>query len=388
VLAKSAPLPSGNTPAENIRAEIVQHGAIPFARFMELALYCPLCGYYEKKPDTPGRRGDYYTSVSVGPLFGQLLAFRFAAWLERLRTPHPRLHIVEAGAHDGRLARDILTWLRTRRPELFARLDYRILEPSAQRRAWQGETLREFAAQVQWLPDPLAAGASETDAVQAGAAGPICGVIFSNELLDAFPVHRLGWDARQRRWFEWGVTWRDGRFAWTRLETPDAEAWIAGFFGPLPAALLDALPDGFTTEVCPDAVVWWRRAAGRLQCGKLLTLDYGLEAREFLRPERAHGTLRAYRRHQHAADPLADPGEQDLTAHVNFTALERAGESAGLKTEALLAQSQFLTDIAAEAWQPASGFGPWDAAATRQFQTLTHPEHLGRAFRVLIQSRE
>lgn len=364
---------------------------MPFARFMQLALYCPLCGYYEKKTDTPGRRGDYFTSVSVGPLFGQLLAFQFAGWLDELAATHDRLQLVEAGAHDGRLARDILEWLRARRPDLLERLEYRILEPSAQRRARQAETLRDFAAHLRWSSEsgPEAPGdrTCEDAPSPAPTAGQACGVIFSNELLDAFPVHRLGWDARAKSWFEWGVTWRDGRFTWTRLENPNANQWIAEFFGSLPAELLRVLPDGFTTEVCPDAVDWWRRAAAWLKRGKLLTLDYGLEAPDFLRPERARGTLRAFRRHLPVADPLADPGEQDLTAHVNLTAVQRAGESAGLKTEALVSQAQFLTGIAERACRPANGFGEWTPAQTRQFHTLTHPEHLGRAFRVLIQSR-
>lgn len=359
---------------------------------MELALYCPLCGYYEKKTDTPGRGGDYFTSTSVGPLFGQLLAFQFAAWLDELPGTPARLQLVEAGAHDGRLARDILEWLRARRPDLLERLEYRIVEPSAQRRAWQAETLRDFAAHVHWSgeigADAQSALIREGAPAPIAGDGPMCGVIFSNELLDAFPVHRLGWDARAGRWFEWGVTWQAGRFAWARLENPDADKWVADFFGPLPAELLEVLPDGFTTEVCPAAVQWWRRAAERLKCGKLLTVDYGLEALDFLRPERAHGTLRAFRRHLPAAEPLAEPGEQDLTAHVNFTAIRRAGEGAGLKTEAFVSQAQFLTGIAARACRPASGFGEWTAAHTRQFHTLTHPEHLGRAFRVLIQSRD
>jgi SAM-dependent MidA family methyltransferase len=359
---------------------------------MELALYCPLCGYYEKKTDTPGRHGDYLTSVSVGPLFGQLLAFQFAAWLEALAPGNDRLQLVEAGAHEGRLARDILQWLRTRRPDLLERLEYHIVEPSAQRRLWQAETLGDLATHVRWReslgPDNRNPPANAGDSSSVASSQPVCGVIFSNELLDAFPVHRLGWDARARRWFEWGVAWREGRFAWTRMEHPGAEAWIAEFFGPLPEALLAALPDGFTVEISPAAVDWWRRAAAQLKRGKLLTLDYGLEAMEFLRPERAHGTLRAYRRHQHAPDPLADPGEQDLTAHVNFTAVQRAGETAGLKTDAFVSQAQFLTAIARRAWQADSGFGPWASAETRQFQTLTHPEHFGRAFRVLVQSRD
>jgi SAM-dependent MidA family methyltransferase len=115
-------------------------------------------------------------------------------------------------------------------------------------------------------------------------------------------------------------------------------------------------------------------------------LDYGLEAEEFFAPHRADGTLRAYHRHHLTADVLANPGEQDLTAHVNFTAIGNAGEAAGLKTELDEAQSKFLTRIATRAWEKGSNFGEWTAAHTRQFQTLTHPEHMGRAFRVLVQS--
>lgn len=358
---------------------------------MELALYCPLCGYYEKKPDTPGRRGDYYTSVSVGPLFGQLLAFQFASWLEAPGFSDAPLQLVEAGAHDGRLARDILEWLRARRPGLLERLQYRIIEPSAQRRAWQAETLRDFAAHVVWSDTFPAAQTERSSGNTAGVSPlpvePVRGIIFSNELLDAFPVHRLGWDARRRCWFEWAVGLEKGRFAWVRLDNPRADEWMREFFGPLPPELLDALPDRFSTEVCPDAVAWWKQAAAQLQTGLLLTMDYGMEATEFLRPERAGGTLRAYRRHQLADDPLADPGKQDLTAHVNFSAIRRAGENAGLETQALVSQTRFLTEIARLAWQPESGFGGWSSATTRQFQTLTHPEHLGRAFWVLIQSR-
>ena len=117
---------------ELIQREIVANGVLSFARFMELALYCPDYGYYEAKKDNPGRRGDFYTSVSVGELFGQLLAFQFSIWLEtEVGTPKSEVRIVEAGAHDGTLAKDILNWLQLARPELFSRIQYGIIEPSA-----------------------------------------------------------------------------------------------------------------------------------------------------------------------------------------------------------------------------------------------------------------
>ena len=155
----------------------------------------------------------------------------------------------------------------------------------------------------------------------------------------------------------------------------------------LPGALLDVLPDGFTIELCPAREDWWREAAGLLASGKLLTIDYGLEAEEFFTPERKDGTLRAYHRHQPSREVLANPGEQDITAHVNFSSIQTAGESMGLKTDCFLTQAQFLTGIAANTWKGEANFGEWTTERTRQFQTLTHPEHLRRAFRVLIQSR-
>jgi len=374
-----------NSPGDEIRKEIAERGAIPFARFMELALYCPLCGYYEKNKDTPGQRGDFYTSVSVGPLFGELLAFQFAEWLEELPVADCRWLIVEAGAHDGRLAKDILTWLRLRRLGLFERIEYWIVEPSARRQEWQREVLKEFEPRVRWfgnfhslatiLPWPAANPQSAI-----GNPQSVCGVIFSNELLDAMPVHRLGWDTKRREWFEWGVTLAGEEFVWIRLADKPA-------ISNLPPELLDVLPDGFTTEICPAAESWWREAASVLKQGKLLTLDYGLSVEEFFAPQRANGTLRAYHHHRLSDDVLANPGERDLTAHVNFTAIQRAGEGANLKTETFASQTQFLTGIAQRAWQEGGNFGPWTREHTRQFQTLTHPDHLGRSFRVLVQSR-
>ena len=365
---------------------------------MDLALYCPNYGYYEQKRDTPGKRGDFYTSVSVGPLFGELLAFQFAEWtsqsgvwsLESNVSPRSSGHetldfglqLVEAGAHDGQLAKDILNWLKLRRPALFERIEYWIIEPSVRRQEWQRETLNEFGSKARWFAE-----------LKAIAPGAICGIIFSNELLDALPVHRLGWDAQRGDWFEWGVTIEGDRITWCRLPnsvhaTRNTQDAATSAIGNLPHELLAALPDGFTTEICPAAEVWWREAAACLQSGKLLTLDYGLNAEEFFAPHRANGTLRGYHRHRLSDNILASPGEQDLTAHVNFTAIQQAGEAVGLKTATFASQAQFLTRIARRTWKEENGFGDWTAELTRQFQTLTHPQHLGRAFRVLVQSRD
>jgi SAM-dependent MidA family methyltransferase len=195
------------------------------------------------------------------------------------------------------------------------------------------------------------------------------------------------------------------KFVWARI--PDTLASRSGEragargFDPssifhLPSSLLAVLPDGYTIETCPAAESWWREAANVLGHGKLLTIDYGFTADELFSPSRPRGTLRAYFRHHASDDFLANVGEQDLTVHVNFSAIQAAGEFAGLRTEIFSTQSQFLTRILEKASKDnspgklvaakRSEYG-WKSAQARQFQTLTHPEHLGRAFRVLVQSK-
>jgi SAM-dependent MidA family methyltransferase len=364
---------------ELIRREIVTNGVLPFARFMELALYCPDYGYYQTKKDNPGRRGDFFTSVSTGTLFGQMLAFQFAEWLEtEIGSRKSEVRIIEAGAHDGTLAKDILDWLQLARPGLFSRIQYWIIEPSARRQIWQREKLEKFGSQVCWFADFQGlAGRNPVAPARPSALHPrFSGVIFSNELLDAMPVHRFGWDAAAKKWFEWGVALEAGKFVWARIQNSE--------FRIQNSELESVLPDGYTVEISPAAENWWREAANVLEQGRLMTIDYGLTADELFSPGRPRGTLRAYFRHHVTEDIFANVGEQDLTAHVNFSAIQAAGESAGLATESFVTQAQFLTRILDKAVKDKS-FGKWDAARTRQFQTLTHPEHLGRAFRVLVQ---
>ncbi len=374
---------------ELIRREWEAAGRLSFERFMELALYHPEFGYYEQAGREVGRAGDFYTSVSVGPLFGRLLAGQFANWLLGRFDSGALVQIVEAGAHDGRLAADILVALRDRFPHLADRLEYWILEPSATRKERQAGQLKEFTGQVRWF-----AGWEEL------ALEGVNGVVFANELLDAMPVQRLGWDAKEKRWFEWGVTTRDGRFIWSRLpddgrfavQSEELAVASEAFHRRLPrwrapAELLAVLPDRFTLEICPAAQAWWRSAAQALRAGWLMTIDYGLIAEEWFATHRAGGTLRGYCRHHPADDVLANVGGQDLTAHVDFSALETIGEAAGLRTEELSSQARFLTRAAELEAQAAPGAWALNPAEIRQFQTLTHPDHLGRAFRVLVQSR-
>lgn len=350
-----------------IRREVERHGTVSFARFMELALYHPDAGYYEREK-SPGKRGDFFTSVSVGNLFGELLAFQFAEWLEaELNNRHSDIRIIEAGAHDGRLARDILTWLKSNRPSIFDGVKYGIVEPSSRRRGWQKEMLAGFEDNILWLDDFKNLNPS--------------GIIFSNELLDAMPVRRFGWDAKQGRWLEWGVACGGDRYVWEKISSFDCPPTIRN----LPVSLLEVLPDNYTIEISTAADDWWRSAAAILEHGRLLTLDYGLTTEELFSPMRTGGTLRAYFQHRINDDVLANAGEQDITAHVNFSSIRKIGEESGFITEFFNSQTRFLTEILAKAAKGNSFV--WDSGRTRQFQTLTHPEHLGRAFRVLVQSK-
>jgi SAM-dependent MidA family methyltransferase len=378
---------ANNDITSTLKQEIQAAGVLSLARFMEIALYCPKIGYYEHPERVIGRSGDFYTSVSTGPFFGELLAIQFAEWLDQTAgpaispgvhgidaegLPMRPLHLVEAGAHDGQLAFDILSWFSLSRADLFQRLEYSIIEPSPTRQERQRRKLEKFAGQVRWFDTLPQAGQGATP-----EGSGVTGIIFSNELLDAFPAHRLSWDASTQTWCELGVGWSEGGFAWVKMdgkpEVVNLKEWVA-------PEILPALPDGFIMDVSPAATAWWEEAASVMRAGKLMTIDYGLTEEEFFTPQHATGTLRAYHRH-HQADPLGNPGEQDLTTHVHFTQLQRAGERAGLHSEGLFSQGQFLVRIAEKIPSP-----QWSPAQIRQFQTLVHPEFLGRKFRVLVQT--
>ncbi len=334
---------------------------------------CPNFGYYEHLGVSPGQQGDYFTSVSVGSLFGELLAFQFAAWLEAL--PGRQWQIVEAGTHEGFLAGDILRWLQAHRPDISRFLEYWILEPSDRRKHSQEQVLGNLKESVRWF-----------DSWSALPPSGVNGFILSNELLDAMPAQRLGWDATLKQWFEWGVTVNGDDFVWARM--PEHEGTkVVGIGKELPPELLAVLPDGFTTEICPAAMDWWHHAAHSLKAGKLIAFDYGLMAEQFFTPERQEGTLRAYYRHHQTKDLLVNVGKQDITAQVNFTAIQGVGERAGLRTVHFVTQAQFLTGIMAQMSKNGPSSIQLSSAQVRQFQTLTHPEHLGNSFRVLVQAR-
>lgn len=333
---------------QRIHAEITENGAIPFSRFMERALYEPDLGYYETQREV-GRSGDFYTSVSVGSLYGELLAFQFADWLSDIEGP---VQLVEVGAHDGRLARDVLAYLRDWRPELYERCELILWETSAKHRQWQEVVLVDYLEKIQWTPK----------------LESFNGVFYCNELLDACPVERLIWEG-DAWWLS--VVESDGQsFAWGKRRGPD---------GGLSEG---QSPEEGTIFTVGDYGVW-QTVCKSLKRGRALVVDYGMSEQDFFDPPRENGTLRGYQQHRMIDDVLANPGEVDITASVNFTKVERMADAHGLEISPLTRQSQYLVGLFERTLQRSELFPEWTPERTRQFQTLVHPEHLGHSFKVL-----
>jgi len=343
-----------------LRDRIAQSGPMPFRDFMDAALYHPEHGYYSSGRAGIGRGGDYFTSVSVGPLFGTLLAQQFAEMWERLGCPEP-FTIVEQGAHNGDFARDVLSYLHLHGPVLHERLKYVIVEPSLPARALQKETLGVFAADVQWR-----ASVEELPA--------FVGVHFSNELLDSFPIHAVVWDGAA--WSETHVGWDNGCFIFVPRAVTSA---------PLAAALarLPSLPAGYRTEINLAALDWIDTLASKLQRGFAVIIDYGFSRSEYYRPERTAGTLTGYQQHRRVENVLAAPGETDLTAHVDFTAFAERAVAAGLRVRGFTDQHHFIVALGALHFPAAIAETPASQRELRAFKTLMHPQMMGRSFHVL-----
>ncbi|MCY4658247.1 MAG: SAM-dependent methyltransferase [Acidobacteria bacterium] len=322
---------------ELLRQRIRRDGPLPFAAFAECALYHPDLGYYARAERRSGRDGDFFTSVDLGPLFGELLAVQLAEMWRVLGGDSDRggrFALVEAAAGSGRLARDVLDSAAERDPAFYDAVDLHLVERSRAARDAQTRTLGPHAARI----------ASSGPEVPSG----VTGVVFANELLDALPPHVL-------------VMTDDG----LREVYVDVDARRDGLverLGPLSDAAVGAhvascgirLEPGWRAEVCPAAVAWVRRAARALRRGFLLLIDYGHEAQELYSATHAAGTLTTFRRHRVRNEAaggtppwLADPGERDITAHVDLTAVRRTAEREGLRTIGVLDQTYFLLGLGA-----------------------------------------
>jgi len=308
--------------AAELRARLAASGGVPFAEFMAACLYHPRYGYYMTPRERIGKHGDFFTSSSVHALFGRLVARQLAEMADLLGGE--LFQVVEQGAGEGHLALDILDALAAEFPALYAGMSYTLVEVSPANRDRQARTLAGHAARVQWC----AADEWSLDS----------GCFLSNELVDAFPVHVVArLDGAWRELFV--VNAADGGFA-EEFRDPSTAALEEHFrwLGTAPV-------EGNRAEANLAAPVWMREIGARVGRGFVITIDYGYPAPELYALHRRDGTLLCYRQHQADDDPYSAVGEKDITSHVDFTALQRAGEEAGLDTLWFGEQYRFLLGL-------------------------------------------
>ncbi len=360
--------------AERLRARIKREGAISFHDWMEAALYDEREGYYcQQDFQRWGRLGDYRTSPERSPLFAATFARFFARLHEELDSPK-LWTIWEGGAGAGHFARVALDTLAVDYPQVFSATRYTIDERSASSNSTALERLAPYAAHVEQH------SLSETTDPQ-GA-----GIVFANELLDAFPVYRVVW--RGRRLLEMCVGLDESAgFVW--LEREPRTPHLAEYFERLDIRLLE----GQVAEVNLDALGWLRRAAKLFTRGYLIIVDYGATARELYDPQlRPHGTLRAFRRHQFVDDVFDAPGEQDLTTTVDWTSVQRVCRESGLQIVSLERQDQFLLRSGLlEELQKRTDTAQADAASlslTTTAREMILPGGMSASFQVLIAKKQ
>ncbi len=327
-----------------IREEIAQRGAMSFARFMALALYHPTFGYYSgggEGREPVGWSGDYFTSVDVHPLWGWCVARQLHEMWKLLDQPKP-FHVIEPGAGRGLLASEVWTYALRDAPDWADALRYTLVERTpaesplgTARRARLDAALTRLGA-----PEHATRWVSSVD--ESGAAGS-CGCVVANEVVDALPVHIV--QVQQGTLAEVYVDVAGGSSARLieqvgPLSRPELTDYLDHFRIPW-----REYPDGWRAEVCLEATRWMSEIAGIFARGFTLIIDYGDTARRLYTRDRRRGTLAAYREHQVVERPLAHPGHQDLTAHVNFSALIEAGRAAGLTLAGIISQRAFLEHL-------------------------------------------
>jgi SAM-dependent MidA family methyltransferase len=357
---------------QQIEREIRERGPIPFSRYMEICLYDPIAGYYSRNREQFGKAGDFYTSSDIHAVFGRLLARQFEEMWQVLGCP-PHFEILELGPGRGLFARDVLDWSRKKFPDFFSALTYTLQESSVALRAKLAENLEGYVLSGKAVLPEQAQHACfhRTTARET----PV--VVFANEFFDALPVEVLSSQGKLHLAIEGDHL---------------AEIW----FSPASDELdfLDHYsvhPEvGERIEVPLAAQHWITEIAAAIRHGFVVVIDYGYTRSEQL-AGRHRGTLMAYRQHSTSPNPYEAPGEQDLTAHVNFTALADVVKQAGMSAQKLVTQSQFLMGIG-ERNQFADAFEERGLAQERakvglQLKHLISPIGMGETFQVLVADR-
>ncbi len=390
-------MPVQSSLREQIEREIRERGPIPFSRYMQICLYDPSHGYYAAHADQFGKAGDFYTSSDVHAVFGRLLARQFDEIWQTLDRP-PKIEILELGPGRGLFARDVLDWSRKKFPDCFAALTYTLQETSPVLRTKLQETLRDhldagkaavpeersnvaqrFSAGTRDQDDQVPEGRPTGPCRTLAPETPL--IVFANEFFDALPVEIIGTSGKLHLALE------NNRLHETWLPPLAEELEFLDRYGVHPEA-------GERIEVPIVAQDCMRQIACATERGSLavvvIVIDYGYTRNQQL-AGRHRGTLMAYRHHSASSDPYQAPGEQDLTAHVNFTALAAACEQEGMEVEKLRTQSQFLMGIG-EKNQFADAFEGCCLPQERvkvalQLKHLVTPVGMGETFQVLIASR-
>ncbi|WP_018131163.1 class I SAM-dependent methyltransferase [Effusibacillus pohliae] len=349
-----------------IRQRIREKGPVPFRDFMEWALYFPELGYYQRQRDPFGKSGDFYTAPTVHPVFGETIARDLVSRWEQLDRPVP-CTVLECGAGRGTLAKQILDAIRDSTPELYAAVEYRIWERSTSLRVVQQTILQ--GQPVDWISD-------------VNEIAPFTGIVLSNELIDAMPVHVVAKSDKCLQ--ELYVTEQNGQLAewWGPVSDERIVPYLQQFAPPL--------KNRQRAEVNLAALEWLALVARALATGWIITIDYGEQA-ELLYEGRMHGTLRAYRQHQFSPSLLRAVGEQDITADVNFTALMQSGEALGLQTVFYGTQARFLVEAGIfQLLSPDPAADPFRDDRMKRNLAVKHlvlPGGMGECFKVLVQRK-
>jgi SAM-dependent MidA family methyltransferase len=380
VSSKGTPLhmeEAGHRRAEGLKnfifSRIGKRGAIPFSKFMEWCLYHPDFGYYQTERKKIGKEGDYYTSPCVHPLFGYLIAKQLSQMAEILGEE--AFDVVEMGGGRGFLCQDILDWAKEKAPSFYQRLRYTLIEtgPSLlleQRKRLIGE---ERSGKVSWM---------SLDTFEKGK-DLFKGCLLSNELVDAFPIHRVMQDRGGLK--ELYVAQQGGRFLerWEEPSDPRVETYFRRMGIPL--------FEGQKAEVNLKALDWIGSVSRCLKQGFVLTIDYGYLAEELYAPYRQEGTFLCYFKHQISENPYERLGEQDMTSHVNFTGLIQWGAEPGLMLTGFVPQYRFLIGLGVFEEMEVMGreLAEIDALNLRlAIKHLIEPETgMGEVFKVLIQHK-
>lgn len=339
-----------------LRKIIHEMSPLTFDKFMDLCLYHPEFGYYAQTPTHVGKDGDFFTSVSCGPLFGQIIADVIAQWWKNHQITGP-WRIIEIGPNNAALACDVLTTLSREHPEAWEMLEFCGIDPLPVPRHFQMHALASFGTKARCL--------ASVDALP-----PMPTFIYANEVLDAFPCRLI--EKSQDGWKEVHIH--------SISEDAPLQENLTNFSGKLPPLLQnDDYPLGYRTEIRDSSQGFWQSLRACITHGEMLWFDYGFAEPEYYAIERTRGTLRVYQKHQASENPLENLGQCDITAHVNFTAVAREAMAAGYILKSFEPQEFFLTKHATARLT----HGDLDAKTLRNFQTLTHPAHLGGKFHAL-----